>query len=215
MPTDPTAAVPAVAAFRPRKPVVIGILGGIAAGKSAVARIFAEHGLVLLDADHEAKVVADEPAVQRDVAAAFGPQMLTADGLDRRALAALVFADPGARKRLEAIMHPRIRERLLARLDDAKASGDSAVLDVPLLLEGGLIRWCDRVVFVDAAPAVRAARASARGWREGELEQRQAAQAPLHEKRARASHCIQNDGDLADTRRQVAAVLNDLARHAP
>ena len=89
------------------------------------------------------------------------------------------------------------------------------VLDVPLLLERGLIASCDQVVFVDAAPAVRAARARTRGWREGELEQRQAAQAPLDEKRARASHSIQNDGDLDETRRQVAALLHELATRAP
>src|SRR5262245_43341857 len=204
MPTDPTAGVPPVAAFRPRKPVVIGILGGIAAGKSAVARMFAAHGLVLLDADEEAKLVAAEPDMQRAVAAAFGPQVLTAGGLDRKALAALVFADPRARKQLESIMHPRIRARLLARLGQAKANGDSVLLDAPLLLEGGLIELCDEVVFVDTAPAVRAARARERGWQQGELEQRQAAQAPLPEKRARARHCIQNDGDFDETRRQAA-----------
>jgi dephospho-CoA kinase len=215
MPTDPTAGVPPALAFRPRKPVVIGILGGIAAGKSAVARMFAAHGLVLLDADEEAKVVAADPDVQRAVAAAFGPQVLTAGGLDRAALAALVFADPSARKQLEAIMHPRIRARLLARLAAAKANGDSVLLDAPLLLEGGLIELCDQVVFVDTAPAVRKARARERGWREGELEQRQAAQAPLPEKRARAGHCIQNDGDFDETRRQVAALLRELTTRSP
>ncbi|HEU4420477.1 MAG TPA: dephospho-CoA kinase [Planctomycetota bacterium] len=215
MPTDPDAGGRATAAFRPRKPVVIGILGGIAAGKSAVAGMFAAHGLVLLDADEEARLVAAEPDVQREVAAAFGPDVLAEGGLDRRALAALVFGDARARQRLEAIMHPRIRARLLARLDQAKANGDSVLLDVPLLLEGGLIACCDEVVFVDAAPAVRAARARERGWQQGELEQRQAAQAPLHEKRARASHCIQNDGDFDETRRQVAALLREWTTRTP
>ena len=215
MPTDPTAGVPPVPAFRPRKPVVIGILGGIAAGKSAVARMFASHGLVLLDADEEAKLVAADPDVQRAVATAFGPHVLTAGGLDRAALAALVFADPRARKQLEAIMHPRIRARLLARLDRAKANGDSVLLDAPLLLEGGLIELCDEVVFVDTTAAVRAARAKERGWQQGELEQRQAAQAPLHEKHARANHCIQNDGDFDETRRQVAALLRELTTRTP
>ena len=215
MPTDPTAGVPPVPAFRPRKPVVIGILGGIAAGKSAVARMFAAHGLVLLDADEEARLVAAEPEVQRAVATAFGPHVLGPGGLDRARLAALVFDDARARKRLEAIMHPRIRARLLARLDQAKANGDSVLIDAPLLLEGGLIEWCDEVVFVDTAPAVRAARARERGWRDGELEQRQAAQAPLHEKRARASHCIQNDGDFDETRRQVAALLREWTTRTP
>jgi dephospho-CoA kinase len=177
--------------------------------------MFGSHGLVLLDADEEAKVVAAEPDVQREVAAAFGPQVLAPGGLDRAALAAIVFGDAQARKRLEAIMHPRIRARLLARLEQAKANGDSVLLDVPLLLEGGLIALCDEVVFVDAAPAVRAARAMERGWQQRELEQRQAAQAPLHEKRTRARHCIQNDGDLDETRRQVAALLRELSTHTP
>jgi dephospho-CoA kinase len=112
-------------------------------------------------------------------------------------------------------MHPRIRARLMQRLGQAKANGDSVLLDAPLLLEGGLIELCDQVVFVDTSPAVRKARASERGWQQGELEQRQAAQAPLQEKRARAGHCIQNDGDFDETRRQVAALLRELTTATP
>ncbi len=215
MPLDPATGARPAPAFRPRTPVVIGILGGIAAGKSAVAGIFASHGLRHLDADQEARAVATEPTVQRALTAAFGPQVLADGDLDRRALAALVFRDATARTKLEAILHPRIRARILAQLAECRQRGDSVLLDAPLLLEGGLIAWCDHVVFVDASPAVRAARASARGWSPGELAQREAAQAPLAEKRARAGYCIHNDGDLDETARQVAALLHEWAARSP
>jgi dephospho-CoA kinase len=206
----PSSDAPQPQPFRPARPVVLGVLGGIAAGKSAVAAAFAAHGLAHLDADAVARAVSAEPAVLAAVAAHFGPDVLRDGQLDRQALGARVFRDPAARKRLEAILHPPIRARLLAELAAAKARGDSALLDVPLLLENGLIDECDATVFLDVSLATRKARAAARGWPDGELERREAAQAPLAEKRARARFVIDNDGDLATMRRGVAAVLDAL-----
>lgn len=211
MPAIPDAGGAEPAPFRPRTPVVIGLLGGIAAGKSAVARLFAAHGLQVVDADGEARQVAAEPAVLDEVARQLGPGLVVDGKLDRAAAGALVFRDPAARSRLEAIFHPRIRARVLQALDAARAAGRSVLLDAPLLLEGGLIAWCDHVVFVDAAAPVRAARAAARGWAAGELARREAAQAPLADKRARAGFVVQNDGDLAASAAQVAALLGQLA----
>lgn len=193
-------------------PVVIGLLGGIAAGKSTVAAIFAEHGFVVLDADQEARRVMGEPAVVEAIARRFGTAVAPGGSVDRRALAAMVFDDPAARAALEAIVHPAVRQRLSAQLDTALAAGRSAVLDVPLLLEGGLIARCDACVFVDAATSVRQARARARGWADDELARRERAQTDLAVKRGRCPHTIRNDGDLEDVRRQVEAILQQLGR---
>lgn len=202
--------VPAAAAvepFHPHPPLVLGLVGGIAAGKSAVAALFAAHGLEVVDADLLARAAAQQPAAVQAIAAAFGAAITRDGAIDRAALASLVFADPDARARLEAILHPPILAAIEARLHAARAAGRSVLLDAPLLLETGLDRLCDTVVLVDAAAATRAARAHARGWTEAAWQQREAAQAPLAAKAARAAFVVHNDGDLQTTAAQVAAVL--------
>ncbi len=201
--------------FEPRRPVVIGLMGGVAAGKSTVAGTLAARGLEILDADLEARAVVADPRVLARIAARFGAELVRGGELDRAAMAALVFADPAARKDLEAITHPAIRARLVAGLDAALAAGRSVVLDVPLLLEGGLIARCDAAIFVEAAPATRRARARGRGWDDVELARREAAQADLAVKRQRSTHTISTDGTLEDVRRQVDQVLADLVSHPP
>lgn len=214
MTAEPGGPPAAAAPFRPRTPVVIGIVGGIAAGKSAVAERFAAHGLRHVDADRHARAVSQRKDVLAEVAAAFGPAVVQGGSLDRAAMAALVFRDPTARTRLEAILHPRIRQDILAELTDAKAQGQSALLDVPLLYENGLFEHCDHVVFVDAPASVRQARAASRGWADGELARREAAQLPLAEKRARADFAIDNGGDRATMAAQVASLLRQLAERS-
>ena len=218
MTADPGGPPAAAARFQPRTPVVIGIVGGIAAGKSAVAERFAAHGLRHVDADRHARAVSQRKDVLAEVAAAFGPAVVQGGvqggTLDRAAMAALVFRDPGARTRLEAILHPRIRQDILAELAAAKAAGQSALLDVPLLYENGLFEHCDHVVFVDAPDAVRQARAASRGWADGELARREAAQLPLAEKRARADFAIDNGGDRATMAAQVARLLAHLSERS-
>ncbi|MBK8101437.1 MAG: dephospho-CoA kinase [Planctomycetes bacterium] len=194
--------------FGRQPPIVIGLMGGIASGKTAVAGLFTAHGLRHIDADRIAREVTMRPAVLAAIGRRFGTAVIAADGsLDRVALAARVFSDPTARHDLEALTHPPIRAAILAALQQARQAGASVLLDAPLLLEGGLIDQCDEVVFVDAAEAVRRARARARGWADDELARREAAQASLAVKMARATTTIHNDGDLADTARQVAAAL--------
>ncbi len=210
MPAEPHPSTTAARAFRPAKPVVIGLLVGIAAGKSTVAALFAARGLQHVSADAHAHEVAGETAVVAELAAAFGPGVVPGGRLDRAAMAAVVFRDPSARARLEAILHPRIRARILAELAAARAAGTSVLLDAPLLLETGLIEFCDEVVFVDADASERRRRATRRGWPAGELERREAAQAPLASKRGRAGHVVDNGGELAATSRQVDAVLTAL-----
>lgn len=200
------------ARFRPPRPIVIGLLGGIASGKSTVAAQFAAHGLVHLDADQEARLVDADPGVVRQVVARFGERVLAKDGsLDRAELAQRVFSDPAAKKDLEAILHPLVRKRLLDKLAAAQGNGDSVLLDVPLLLESGLIENCDVCVFIETSPQVRQERARARGWGPNELARREANQAPLALKKARSAYTIRNEGTVGETAAQVRDVLAQLA----
>lgn len=202
--------------FQPAAPLVIGLLGGIAAGKSTVARAFVAHGLVHVDADQIAREVTALPAVRGELAAAFGRGILRPDGsLDREAMAARAFADPAVRRQLEAITHPAIRREILTRIAAARASGRSVLLDAPLLLEGGLIDHCHATVFVDASEATRLLRARTRGWDPAELQRREAAQAGLAQKRARATFLVDNDGTLEGMKAQVAAILARLQAAPP
>ena len=195
--------------FEPQPPVVIGIVGGIAAGKSTVAALFAAAGLEHVDADGIARALVDEPAIRTALRARFGAAVERDDGsLDRAALARLVFADAAARRDLESITHPQIRARILAQIEAAKAAGRSVLLDAPLLLEGPLHAHCDAVVFVDASDAVRRRRALARGWSEAEWQRREQNQLGLGLKRARANASIRNDADLDATRRAVEELLS-------
>jgi dephospho-CoA kinase len=205
---EPAPAATPVAPVPAHRTVVIGLVGGIASGKSTVARLFGELGLTVVDADQEARAVVERPEVAAALRARFGATVFTADGrLDRAALARRVFADPADLAALEAITHPTIRAALLERIAAARAAGRSVVLDAPLLLESGLVDVCDACLFVEAPTETRAARAAARGWPSGELERREARQAPLHVKKARCVDSIRNDRPLEDVRRQVAAVL--------
>jgi dephospho-CoA kinase len=202
--------------FRPDPPLVIGLLGGVAAGKSTIAAALAARGLQHVDADRLAREVAAEGPVLREIAAAFGAGVLDAAGrLDRAALAAIAFRDAAARQRLEALVHPRVRAAIVAATAAARAAGVSVVLDVPLLLERGLIEACDVVVFVQSSEAARRARAAARGWPPGEFERREAAQAPLADKRARAEFVLDNDGPLDAVGRRVDDLLRALPAGRP
>ncbi len=197
-----------------RASFVFGVLGGVASGTSAVARELAGPTGVVLDADREVHAVLRQPAVLATLRAEHGAGIFGPDGeLDRAALARIVFADPAARSRLEALTHPLVRANLRARLEAARASGvPRIVLDVPLLLENdaqhGLVAECDALVWVETDPLVRAARAAAtRGWSPDEVARREAAQWPADQKRARARHVVANDGTLDDLRREAARVL--------
>jgi len=154
--------------------VVIGLVGRIAAGKSTVARAFAARGAVVVDADRIAHAVLDEPAASAEVAARFGADVLDESGRVRRpALAERVFgptaAHDAALRDLEAIVHPRVRKRIEARLEEVRAAGETppasvVVLDVPLLMQAGLDSLCDRFVVVNCAEPTRQGRLDGRGW---------------------------------------------------
>lgn len=193
--------------FRPPNPLVIGLVGGIAAGKTKVAGLFCDRGIRHVDADFHARAASEDPEVVREVAEQIGDRFVQGGKLDRPALGDHVFRDPEAKARLEGIVHPRVRARILAELEQAKKNGVSVLLDVPLLFEAGLFELCDSIVFVHASDAVRQARAKTRGWADDELARREANQLPLAAKRSRSQHVVDNDGNLKLTARGVDEVL--------
>ncbi|BCJ35043.1 dephospho-CoA kinase [Actinocatenispora thailandica] len=180
--------------------------GGIGAGKSEVASLLVARGAVLVDSDVLAReVVAPGTAGLAAVEAAFGPDIVGAQGLDRARMARIVFADPAARGRLEAIVHPLVR----ARSDElvAAAPDDAVVVDdVPLLVEVGLTPTFHLVVVVEADPALRRERLVARGMSEADAQARVAAQASDERRRAAADVVVHNSG----TRSELAAAVDEL-----
>lgn len=191
--------------------LLVGLTGGIATGKSTVAAMFRNLGCPVIDADVLAREVVEpgEPALA-DIVREFGTGVLAPDGrLDRKALAAVVFADAGRRRRLEAITHPRIRERLASRLAALAGAGFGGVVifDAAVIVESGAYRQMDRLVVVIADEATQLARLRARdGLDEEEARRRIASQMPLAEKAKLADHVIDNSGDRAATEAQVCRV---------
>lgn len=190
----------------------VALTGGIASGKSTVSAMLAELGAVIIDADALAReVVARGTAGLDSVVAEFGTSVLTPDGeLDRAAMGSLVFGDVAARKRLEAIVHPLVFERMVA-LEEAAADDDLVVLDIPLLAEGDRADTFDEVIVVDCSPELQIARMiSERGWTREDAEARIAAQATREQRLAIATHVIENVGDLDELRDRVVAVFAEL-----
>jgi len=214
---------PTAAAFPPGPARVWGVLGGIASGKSAVARLLAGAEGVVISADEEAQRVLDSPAVLARIRERFGARAIRPDGrADREALARAVF-DPEhgaeARAALESWTHPLVRDRIRERLSAARQAGTARiVLDVPLLLENdaqhGLAGLCDVLVFVKAHGDVRERRArERRGWASGEVARREATQLPLADKEKRAHHVIENNLGLPELEAAVERLL--ASRTAP
>lgn len=196
---------------------MLGVLGGIASGKSLAARLLAGPDGVVLDADRFAREELESPAGLRKLLERYGPIALGPDGMpDREGLARRAFGDEAERQWLEGWIHPTVRVRIGSELSAARARGVACVvLDVPLLLEHEarhhLVAACDALVFVDASAEARERRArQSRGWPPGELARREAVQVPLDEKRARSDHVLKNEGQRealeAEVRRVRAAL---------
>lgn len=182
----------------------IGLTGGIGSGKSTVSALLARRGAVIIDSDRIAREVV-EPGTPglAAVVEAFGPQVLTADGaLDRPALAAVVFADPEARRTLDAIVHPLVRARA-EELAAAAPAGAVVVHDVPLLVETGQAGSYDVVLVVEACPETRVARLVQRGLAEADARARMAAQATDEQRRAVAHVVLDNSGTPEELAAQV------------
>lgn len=192
---------------------VIGLVGGIGAGKSAVAERLAALGAFVIDADHVGHALLDQRPVRERLVARFGERVLApAENpddppvVDRRVLGGIVFKDPVARRALESIVHPLMRRTFEKAINRTIRRGQAkaVVLDAAILFEAGWNRLCDRVLFVDAPRDERLQRLiSSRGWDEAALAAREAAQMPLPLKKAQCDVVVANQGDLAALAREV------------
>jgi dephospho-CoA kinase len=198
-----------------RRFLLVGLTGSIATGKSTVSRMFAHLGARVLDADLLARevVMSGQPAYLK-IVEEFGQGVVQDDGtLDRKALGAIVFAEPARRKRLEEITHPAIatrQQRILSVLDEEAFEG-IVIWDVALLFETGGVARMDRVVVVATDPETELARLMSRdGMAEADARARIASQMPVAEKAKRAHYVIDNSGDRAFTEHQVKVVCEAL-----
>ena len=186
---------------------VLGLTGGIGSGKSTVASMFVQLGAEVIDADELARAVVEpgQPALD-EIIQAFGTEMRRPDGsLDRGKLGALVFADPAARARLNAITHPRIRDRMQAEIERRQGRRGLLILDIPLLYENArTAAAAEKVIVVWVDPQTQLQRLTEREGMTVEMARgRIAAQLPLDDKKALADHVIDNSGPLKRTRSQV------------
>jgi len=199
--------------------LLVGLTGGIATGKSTVATMFRGLGAVIIDADVLAREVVEpgQPALA-EIVEEFGPAMLQADGrLDRKALGAIVFASADRRRRLEALTHPRIRQRFDGTLVDLTRAGFRGVVmfDAAVMIESGNYKNMDRLVVVVTDEPTQMARLRGRdGTEDAEGRRKIASQMPLAEKAKLADYVIDNSGDRAATAEQVrrvfAALMSEL-----
>jgi dephospho-CoA kinase len=190
----------------------VGLTGGVASGKSTVSAVLRELGAVVIDADALARevVAAGTPGLDR-VVEEFGADVLGPDGeLDRAAMGSLVFSDEDARRRLEAIVHPLVYERIVAL--EAEAPPDAVVVhDIPLLAESGRAGTFDAVLVVDAPRELQVRRmVEDRGWTVADAEARINAQATRADRLAVATHVVENAGSLAELRARVEQVYAEL-----
>ncbi len=189
---------------------IFGLTGGVGMGKSTAAGFFLSHGVRVADTDEIARqlVQPGQPALA-EIRAAFGKTLLAPDGTLRRdELARIVFASEADRKKLEAILHPRIRERWLAQLETWRTEGcPLALVVIPLLFETGAESHFDKIICAACSPAAQHERLAARGWSAEQIRQRIAAQLPVEQKIARSHYVLWTEGAPASHARQVERIL--------
>ncbi len=190
------------------EPILIGVMAGIAGGKSTVAQMLGDRGAQVIDADRIAHEQLNQPEVTAQLQTRWGRGVVDDEGrVVRRGVAERVFALGGEaeRKWLESILHPLVRLEMNRRIDMESLAGQRVfVIDVPLLLEVGWHERCPFNLFIDTPVEIRHEVAAKRGWTALELTRREQAQASLADKRAAATHVIVNDGSLDDLRSEVA-----------
>ncbi len=195
---------------------VVGLTGGIASGKSTFAAALRARGVPVVDADELARrAVAPGSAALAEIARELGPDVVGPDGaLDRKRVAAIVFGDTEARRRLEAVVHPAVRRAMREETDRLAAAGHDLVFyDTPLLYEAGLDRVLDAIVVVWAPRAVQRARLLARNaLTPEEADARLAAQLPIDDKAARADFVVENAGAPEELHAKADRLLADLRR---
>jgi dephospho-CoA kinase len=194
---------------------ILGLLGGVASGKSLVAGLLAKRGAAVLDADRAGHEALRLPEIEAAVRRRWGEGVFGPDGhVDRPRLARIVFAPTYEgkceREYLEQLTHPQIARLIRRQVESLPEDTPLAVLDAALILEAGWGKLCDRLVFVEAPPEVRLARAMARGWTPDEFSAREAAQESLDFKRRRADVIIDNSGSPEDTESEIARLWQSL-----
>jgi dephospho-CoA kinase len=191
---------------------VIGLAGGVGAGKSTVAKIFAELGCIVVNSDEAGRAALRDPEIMKTLRQWWGDRILDSSGeIDRSKIAHIVFEDPAQRKRLEQLTHPWIEARRREEFDGAPQGTPALVIDAPLIFEAGLDRQCDVVVFIDASAEARRQRVQDnRGWDAAEWARREDSQMPLDEKRRRADYVVANTGRAADLKPQIERLLRQI-----
>lgn len=191
----------------------LGLTGGVGMGKSTTARFFGERGAQVVDTDELARqLVEPGQAALAEIRAVFGGSMVSSDGrLRRNELAQLVFSDPVARKKLEAILHPRIRESWLAQLDAWRGTGhELAIVVIPLLFETDAEASFDKTVCTACSAQTQRQRLLSRGWTLEQITQRIAAQWPIERKITRADFVVWTDGSQETQAEQVEQIIAKL-----
>ena len=208
-----------------RKPLVVGVVGGIGSGKSQVTRLLAEAGALVISGDALGHEALRQPEIRDRIVRRWGKELLDEGGdIQRRKLGGIVFADPSELRALEEMVHPWIKRRIREEIEAARGAGilpaaalagkmpappaPLIVLDAAIMLEAGWGDACDVILFVEVPRDVRLKRISLqRGWTEKEVAAREEAQWPLADKRSRADIVLENSGSPDDLRRQVEALL--------
>ena len=190
----------------------IGLIGGIGAGKSVVAKFLEDLGCVVANADDNANNVWKQQDVLDQVLDWWGSEVLLSDGsVNRSKIASIVFQEEQERARLEELLHPKIRALQDEQFDAAPAETTAYVIDAPLLIEAGLEELCDALIFVDTSKKIRASRVQeTRGWDTLELERREAVQIPLDMKRLSADYVVCNEGSRGEALSQIQAILKNI-----
>lgn len=193
--------------------ILLGLTGGVGMGKSTAARFFEQHGARVVDTDKIARdLVQPGQSALAEIRSAFGNEIIDANGqLRRDDLAKIVFGAASARKKLEEILHPRIRERWLGRVESWRNENCAlGLVMIPLLYETHAAGQFDKVICVACSEKSRGERLLARGWAAGQIKARIAAQMPVAEKIARADFVIWSEGVMENHARQVNCVLKCL-----
>lgn len=196
--------------------LIIGVVGGIASGKSLVSASFEELGAIVLDADRTGHQVLDLPEVRQQLRGIWGDSVFREDGsVDRKKLGGIVFHPTDGEtelSKLEQITHPLIRNILEDQVKKLNQSGEFpvAILDAPVMFKAGWNDFCDQIVFVESNEADRCRLATERGWSELEFARREASQVSIEIKRAKSDWIVLNGGSIEDLRDQVAQLWANL-----
>jgi len=201
--------------------LIVGLVGGVASGKSRVSEIFEQLGAVVLDGDKVGHQVLLKPSIKRAIHNKWGDEVFSSDSeVDRRRLAELVFSDEPIAKSnlafLESLVHPEIKSILSDQLEAARNRGARlAILDAPVLFKAGWHKLCDEILFVEAPRKLRLERAITRGWSESTFDQRERAQASLETKKQNSTYILDNSGSWESTKRQALKLWNDWKLREP